>query len=380
MRDLLLTNARIVTADTVLEGTVVARDGLIESVETGATRAAGAIDLEGDYLLPGLVELHTDNLEKHFSPRPGVRWPAAAAVIAHDAQVAAAGITTVLDALALGDLVGTARRLDNIHAMVRAIRDARASQALRAEHLLHLRCEISFPECDEMFRTVADDPLVRLVSIMDHTPGQRQFTDIGQYRLYYQKKHGLSDAEFEVLVERQMAHQREHAERNRNAVIGMARELGLALASHDDATAAHVEEAVAGGMTIAEFPTTLDAARAARDHGLSVLVGGPNIVLGKSHSGNIAALELAKLGLVDVVSSDYVPASMIQAPFLLTARSSGLDLPAATRLVSRNPARAVGLNDRGEIAPGLRADLVRVSVIDDLPVVRTVWREGARVA
>ena len=372
MSDLLLTNARIVTADAVLKGTVVIRDGLIESVETGATRAAGAIDLEGDYLLPGLVELHTDNLEKHFSPQPSVRWPAAA-VIARDA-------------LALGDLVGMARRLDTIHAMVRAIREARASQALRAEHLLRLRCEISFPECDEMFRTVADDPMIRLVSIMHHTPGQRQFTDIGQYRLYYQKKHGLSDAEFEALVERQMAHQREHAGRNRNAVIGMARELGLglgpglALASHDEATAAHVEEAVAGGMTIAEFPTTRDAAQAAHSRGLSVLVGGPNIVLGKSHSGNIAALELAKLGLVDVVSSDYVPASMIQAPFLLTARSSGLDLPAATRLVSRNPARAVGLDDRGEIAPGLRADLIRVSVIDDLPVVRTVWREGARIA
>jgi alpha-D-ribose 1-methylphosphonate 5-triphosphate diphosphatase len=377
--ELVLTNARIVTADAVVSGTLCVRQDRIEDIQTRASHISSAIDLEGDYLLPGFVELHTDNLEKHFSPRPGVVWPGVAAVVAHDAQIASAGITTVFDAVALGDLLGVTARLTVLEEMVCAIRAACAHGALRAEHLLHLRCEISDPNCATMFSALAPDPLVRLVSVMDHTPGQRQFTKVEKYKLYYQKKHGLNDAEFEDLVARQTAQQKLHAEPNRHSVISEARSRGLALASHDDATEEHVEEAVAAGMTIAEFPTTLAAARAAQKNALAVLVGGPNLVLGGSHSGNIAAIDLAREGMVQIVSSDYVPASMVQAPFVVARGGIGFDLPAAVRMVSRNPARAVGLQDRGEIAPGLRADLVRVREMEGLPLVRTVWREGRRI-
>jgi alpha-D-ribose 1-methylphosphonate 5-triphosphate diphosphatase len=379
MTELVLTNARIVTADVVIHGTLRVRGEHIEDVDTDRSRVSSAVDLDGDYLLPGFVELHTDNLEKHFSPRPGVTWPGAAAAVAHDAQVAAAGITTVLDAVALGDLLGVSARLKNLEAMVDAIRTARAHGALRAEHMLHLRCEVSDPNCATMFATLAHEPLVRLVSIMDHTPGQRQFTKIEHYKLYYQKKYGLTDAEFHDLVERQIAQQKQYAEPNRRSVISRAQELGLTLASHDDATEAHADEAAASGMTIAEFPTTRAAARAARRNKLDVLVGGPNLVLGGSHSGNIAALDLVRDGLAQIVSSDYVPASMVQAPFVVARDRLGFDLPAAVRMVSRNPARAVGLQDRGEIGKGLRADLVRIREVESMPLVRTVWRAGQRI-
>jgi alpha-D-ribose 1-methylphosphonate 5-triphosphate diphosphatase len=379
MTEQILTNARIVTAETVIEnGTMIVAHGRIVAVAREPTRAPGAVDCEGDYLLPGLIELHTDNLEKHFAPRPGVRWPADNAVIAHDAQLAACGITTVFDAVAIGDIGAGGVRVEALHDMLDAIRRAQSNKHLRAEHLLHIRCEVSFEATADLFRSLAGTPLIKLVSIMDHTPGQRQFVDPDKLKLYYTKKHGMSDAEFSrFCIDRLDAHQR-FAARHRKEIVALAQDHGYALASHDDATPAHVEEAVADGMTIAEFPTTIDAARASHGAGLAVLVGGPNIVLGGSHSGNISAAELVESGVVDIISSDYVPSSLAHAIFAIAAR--GIGLPAAARMASFNPARAVGLDDRGELAAGKRADWIRVRPVDGAPVIRDVWREGRRIA
>jgi alpha-D-ribose 1-methylphosphonate 5-triphosphate diphosphatase len=379
MIETVFTGARVVTADREFDGTVQVRDGCIAAVEPGRSAAAGAVDLDGDYLMPGLVELHTDNLEKHFAPRPGVRWPSRAAVVAHDAQIVAAGITTVFDALCLGDIFYGSARVEGLDEMRRGISGAIAAGAVKADHRLHLRCELSFAQVLTLFETLMDEPLVGLVSIMDHTPGQRQFVDVAKYRFYYMKKYGMSDAEFENFLTERYEAQARYSAVHREAILARARARDLTLASHDDATADHVAESAAAGMTIAEFPTTHDAARASRDKGLAVLMGGPNIVLGGSHSGNIAASDLAAGGLLDIVSSDYVPASLMQALFSLAASAIGMDLPAAIRLASRNPARVMGFDDRGEIAAGKRADLVRVRVVDGLPVVWSVWRDGARI-
>jgi alpha-D-ribose 1-methylphosphonate 5-triphosphate diphosphatase len=376
--EIVFRNARVVTADAVLDGAaVVVRNGRIAAVDPDGA-AAGA-DLEGDWLLPGFVELHTDNLEKHVSPRPGVRWPAREAVIAHDAQIAAAGIVTVFDAVGLGDVFEASDRVENLERMHAALRAAGSQGALRAEHLLHVRCEVTFPWILDLAARMMAFPEVRLASIMDHTPGQRQFVDEAKLKLYYTKKHGMTDAQFaEFASERRRLHAA-HADRHRRELVAMAQSRGIALASHDDATLAHVDEAVRDGMTIAEFPTTPEAARASHEAGLAVLVGGPNIVLGGSHSGNVAAADLARAGHVDVLSSDYVPASLLPAAFTLTRPEIGLAVADAIRLVSLNPARAVGLDDRGKIAPGLRADLVRAREIGGSPHVREVWREGRRI-
>jgi len=379
MTEMVFTNARVVTRDREFAGSVVVRDGVIARAEPGASAAAGATDLEGDYLVPGLVELHTDNLEKHFAPRPGVRWPGRAAVMAHDAQIAAAGITTVFDALALGDVFYGSSRIEGLADMHAGICRARDTGLLKADHHLHLRCELSFAQVLELFERLMDGELVRLVSIMDHTPGQRQFVDVAKYRLYYQKKYTMSDAEFEAFLANRREAQAKYSVMHRRAILDRAKARGFVLASHDDATLAHVTESADDGMSIAEFPTTLEAARASRERGLAVLLGAPNVVLGGSQSGNIAARDLAAEGLLDIVSSDYVPMSLMQAPFVLAQAGVGLDLPAAIRLASYNPARAMGLDDRGEIAPGQRADLARVRVVDEMPIVRSVWRGGARV-
>lgn len=373
-----VTNARIVTRTEQFLGSLHVVGGVIAAMDSDITSAASAEDWQGDYLIPGLVELHTDNLEKHMAPRPGVRWPALPAVIAHDAQMAAAGITTVLDAVALGEITDGGVRMERLTPMLTALAEAREHGLFRAEHLLHLRCELSFPGLDKLFEGLVCEQKPQLVSLMDHTPGQRQFVKMEKYREYFQGKYGMSDIEIDAFTARQIENQQRYSAANRGAVVKLCRENDIPLASHDDATPEHVAEAVQEGVAISEFPTTLDAARVARDHSLGVLMGAPNLVRGGSHSGNVSALELARAGLLNGFSSDYVPASMLHAAFLLREHAVW-DLPAAIATVSANPAQMVGLNDRGQIAPGKRADFIRVRESQQVPVVVGAWRAGRRI-
>jgi alpha-D-ribose 1-methylphosphonate 5-triphosphate diphosphatase len=371
-------NARIVRRDGVSAGCVVVRGGVIAEIGE-ATTVAGATDCEGDFIIPGLIELHTDNLEKHVSPRPAVTWPIRAAVLAHDAQIATSGITTVFDAVTIGDIWGNPARVQHLGDMVAALDSASTAGALRAEHLLHLRAELSHANLLDSFESLAANARVRVVSLMDHTPGQRQFADLEIYRRYYQGKNGLSDAAMDALIEKHREAQRRHAAPNRRRVLEIARARGFILGSHDDASAAHVDEAAADGLTFTEFPTTPEAAHAAREHRIDILLGAPNVVRGGSHSGNVSAQRLARDGLIDILSSDYVPASLIHGIFVLN-REAGLPLHDAVALASAEPAKLLGLEDRGRIETGRRADLVRVNAADEIPVIRGVWREGTRIA
>ena len=374
---LTITNARIVTPEDIVLGTAEIEDGRFAAIGDGVVRSEAAVDFEGDYLLPGLVELHTDNLERHFTPRPGVAWPAEAAVLAHDSQLAAAGITTAFDAVRVGS--GDEARPKHLEGMADVVKTATRWDVLRAEHFLHIRCEVSSPDLMERFSPFADDPLVRLVSLMDHTPGQRQFVDLDKHRQYYQGRYGLNDAEMDDYVAAKLRAQQEFSDRHRAMLLEVLEGRNITLASHDDATVDHIDEAARNGMSIAEFPTTLEAAEAARRNGLTILMGAPNLVLGGSHSGNVSAFDLASAGLLDVLSSDYVPASILQSIFILRDRVPDMTLPCAVALASSNPANTVGLDDRGEIAAGKRADFIRVREIDGVAVVCGTWREGRRV-
>ncbi|HWP18966.1 MAG TPA: alpha-D-ribose 1-methylphosphonate 5-triphosphate diphosphatase [Burkholderiaceae bacterium] len=379
MTELVLTHARVVLAHEVISGTVRVRDGRIDAIDSGTTCVPGAVDLEGDYLLPGLVELHTDNLERHMMPRPRVYFPVQPAVQSHDAEVAAAGITTVFDAIGVGDPYDEGFRARDQRELLGVLDRLETAGALRAEHLIHVRCELPAPNARELFDPFAAHPRLRLISLMDHTPGQRQWSDVEHARIYYTGKKGWSAEKFESELRAAPERQTRHSAPNRRWFAEFARQRGVALATHDDTTVEHVEEAVALGASMSEFPTTLEAARHAKSRGLATIAGAPNVVRGGSHSGNVAALDLARAGVLDALSSDYVPASLLTAAWKLH-REGGHTLSEAINTVSRNPARASGLLDRGEIAPGLRADLVRAREVHDHPVVRWVWRAGVRVA
>ena len=376
-----LTNARIVLVDDVISGSVQIVDGRIADVSNGASKAAGAIDLDGDHLIPGLVELHTDHLETHYHPRPRVNWPPIPAALAHDAQIVAAGITTVYDAVYVGNhaFARHERTANDSVVLVKAVADAQDAGLLRAEHHVHLRCEIVDDGVVEGVKAMLGQTDVRLMSLMDHTPGQRQFVNVDKLREYYAGKEGMTDAEIDRYIEDRVAQQERVARTHRDDVVEIAKERGIPLASHDDATVEHVEEACADGVSISEFPTTEAAAKAAHAKGLMVLMGGPNVVRGGSHSGNVSARTLAETGTLDILSSDYVPASLVMSACFLAREIDAMDLPAAIRLVTANPAGAVGLDDRGEIAIGKRADLVRLHFAKDVEAVRSVWREGIQV-
>lgn len=382
--ELVLTNARVVGPESVFDGSVLIRDGLIADVSTTPSAAAGAHDCEGDYLLPGLVELHTDNLERHLQPRPGVEWPRRAAVAAHDGEFVSVGVTTLFDALRIGVVDFDHGLGDYAAAALEALNRLRELDLLKADHFIHLRCEICAPEMLSEFDAISEERRIRLISLMDHTIGQRQFQREDKYREYYQGKRGMTDAELDAFVLESRELQARYAESNRAGLIERARSLraergACATASHDDATRAHVAESLEADVVAAEFPTTLEAAQASREAGLAIIMGAPNLLRGFSHSGNVSAMELASEGLVDVLSSDYAPASLMLATFKL-AEETDYGLPRAVACVTRRPAECVGLADRGAILPGLRADLARVYRAERLCVTRAAWREGRRVA
>jgi alpha-D-ribose 1-methylphosphonate 5-triphosphate diphosphatase len=380
---LILSNARLVLADEVVDGGwIVVGDGAIAEFGSGRP-PTGAADMAGDLVIPGLIELHTDHIEAHYMPRPKVHWDPISAVVSYDGQLAVSGITTVLDSLRVWREEGTGDVGGEAALLADAIATARDADMLRADHFLHLRCEVPMPDVvDETRALIARDD-VRLLSLMDHTPGQRQFRDETKLRDYYRgKAGGLTEAELDLMFETRHRQAALHGAKNYRALVELARRHGRPLASHDDTTAEHVAQSIADYVSIAEFPTTIEAAQALHAGGVRVLMGAPNLVRGGSHSGNVATAELARAGVLDVLSSDYVPASLLMAALRLPQAVPGITLPAAIRTATKTPAEAVGLDDRGEIAIGKRADLVRVRTGEavPVPVVRAVWRTGRRVA
>ncbi|MGR7994811.1 alpha-D-ribose 1-methylphosphonate 5-triphosphate diphosphatase [Xanthobacter sp. ZOL 2024] len=383
MTEHVLTNARLILAEEMVHGHVRLVDGRIAEIGTGAAPAgaeARAEDCGGDYVLPGLIELHTDHVEGHLAPRPKVKWNPLAAVLAHDAQIATAGITTVFDSLRVWPDKKAVGMDGDAPTLIAALEAARAADALRADHRIHLRCEVATDTVVEDAAALMAKTPIHLVSLMDHTPGQRQFASVEQFRSYYMKKSGISADEADVIVATRMEYHSLYARKNRAGLVALGHAHGCILASHDDATPEHVAEAIGDGVAIAEFPTTEEAARLSHEAGIRVLMGAPNLVRGGSHTGNASAAALARAGLLDILSSDYVPASLLWSAFDLARRVPRLSLPHAVQRVTKTPAEVVGLTDRGEIAPGKRADLLRVALAGEIPVVRAVYREGRRVA
>lgn len=376
--DTILANARLILPEEVRPGALVLREGHIAEVLDGTSVPAGAIDCAGEMLAPGLIELHTDSLERHIRPRPGVDWPHAAATVAHDAELAVVGITTVFDAMRVGS-IPSEDYPEYARGLASALLAVRASGALRISHYLHLRAELCSETLIEELERFGPEDRVRLVSLMDHTPGQRQFRDVSKLAQFVQGRYGMDDGAFARHVARMQALGERCVPLHETAAVAAAARLGAVLASHDDTTTEQVAASARNGVTLAEFPTTVEAAEACRRHGILTMMGAPNLIRGGSHSGNVAARALAEADLLDIVSSDYVPSALLPAALLLAQLWD--DLPRAMGTVTATPAGAVGLTDRGRLAPGGRADLIRFRLLDPLtPVLRETWVRGQRVA
>lgn len=380
MTETVLTNARLILENEVVDGTIVFSETGIRRVETGRSRLPGAIDAGGDFIAPGLIEMHTDNLEKHFMPRPKVFWPdGLAATLAHDAQMCAAGVTTVYDAICAGVLdAGKKYRVALFARMIEAVEQGQAAGVFKIDHRLHLRCELTNDRILEEVEPHVDRPLVSLVSLMDHTPGQRQFRQIEYLKTYARGQGDRTEAEIDADFRLRMDEGPRNVEANWPKVVALFAGRGIPIASHDDTTPEHVDMAAESGCTISEFPTTVEAAREARARGMATVAGAPNVVRGGSHSGNVSAETLVQEGLLDALSSDYVPASLLQAVGRLSGGEAAR-LPAMMGLVTWRVADMLRLPDRGRLKDGLRADLVRFRFVGETPLVSEVMVGGRRV-
>ncbi|GGA45570.1 phosphonate metabolism protein PhnM [Okeania sp. KiyG1] len=378
MNEQIYTNYRLQLPDQETIGTLIVRDGKIAEIQPGIVNLGQ--DGQREYLMPGLIELHTDNLEKCMSPRPAVKWPLKAAVSYHDRDLISSGITTVCDAIAIGDIKPNSVRVKRFGEMIEAIFEGQKTGRFLTDHRLHLRCEVSFEGIFTAAQKYANNPFLSLMSLMDHTPGQRQFVNVEKYKEYYMGKYGISEVEMNKYIAHRQGTQQQYAIKNRQALVELAKQNGISLATHDDATISHVQESLENGAILAEFPTTLEAAKEAHNSGLQVLMGAPNLVLGGSHSGNVSAMELVEQNLVDVISSDYVPRSLLQSIFIISHKI-GKPLYEAMKLVTINPAKTINLShDRGSLEVGKRADLITVHDDGVVPHLTSAIINGRRVA
>jgi alpha-D-ribose 1-methylphosphonate 5-triphosphate diphosphatase len=379
MTETILTNATLVLENETRNGTIAFNDQGITAIDFSRSSLPSAIDVDGDYVAPGIVEMHTDNMEKHFVPRPGVFWPnGLAAALAHDAQIASAGITTVYDSICAGSIYGQKDyRREIFPKVIQAVEEGVSTGAFRVDHHIHIRCELTGDELVDDVAPFADNPLVRLISLMDHTPGQRQWRNLDHLKRYNLGSGEKSPEQHEEDVAIRMEIGPANMQKNWPIIVEMFGSRSIPIATHDDTTEDDVEAGVRSGAVISEFPTTVVAAEAAKRRGLATIMGAPNVVRGGSHSGGVSAAELAKLGLLDGLSSDYVPASLLQAVLKL---HSDYAIPFADAMakVTWKVADMVGLQDRGRLAPGKRADILHFKAVGPTPIVRSLWSNGKR--
>lgn len=376
MNPLYLTGARVVLPDAVLEdAAVLIEDGVIAAIDPESGKGAQAIDLRGKTLIPGMIDLHCDALEKEVEPRPNVHFPLDFACAQADKRNAAAGVTTVFHALSFANEELGVRNNAFAASVAHAVHAWNPHGLV--DNRVHCRYEVTDPTAPDILLELMAADEMHLLSVMDHSPGQGQFRDIAAYRSYLARTYKKTEGELDALVENKLA-QAEGAMMRIRLLIDAAKAQGIRIASHDDDTPEKVETLHGLGVGISEFPINLESAQAASERGMSTVFGAPNILRGKSQSGAMRALDAVKAGVADCLCADYHPATLIVAVFCLPELAD-ITLADAVRLVSANPARAAGLADRGGIAIGKRADLVAVAHINGLAQASRVFSAGKPV-
>jgi alpha-D-ribose 1-methylphosphonate 5-triphosphate diphosphatase len=369
---LVVENAHVVAPTDVVEGGVRIEGGEIAAVGPDVSGGADRrIDAAGRYVLPGLVDLHGDDIEGHLFPRSGAKVETPMALAAADRATVAAGITTKFHAISFEDNPEKDRSPELAKELVDAIQSA---DGLLADHRIHARCEVTEPGGVSAIESVLDRDRVDLVSVMAHVPGKGQFQDVERFREYYENSDNLSVEDAERLIDRRAGVDESVLTERIQRVVAAAAEADVPVASHDDESPPEVDRLAEHGVDISEYPVTLEAARRATERGLTTTMGAPNLIRGGSQWGNLATADAIEAAVVDALVADYHPQSLLAAPFVDT----GEPLPERVARVTRNPADAVGLEDRGRLVPGARADLIVVDA-EPTPTVQRAIRRGRDV-
>lgn len=376
MKKTLLINGRVVLPDEVRDGVaVLIEDGMISALDPSFVGSAEVFDLGGRILMPGMIDLHCDALEKEVEPRPGVHFPLDFACAQADKRNAAAGITTVFHAISFANHELGVRNnafATDITCAVYAFQ----THAL-VDNRVHARYEVTDESGPDFLTAMLENGDIHLLSFMDHTPGQGQFKDIAAYRTFLSSTYNKSEAGLDEILANKEASSHGALERMRKLSV-TARQCGVAIASHDDDCTEKVETLAQLGAGISEFPVNMESAVAAKSEGIVTLFGAPNILRGRSQSGSMRALDGIIEGVADCLCGDYSPAALLPSVVRIPELTD-ISLASAVAMVTRNPARAVGLSDRGEIAPGKCADLVEVNFLGNLPQAKRTWVRGTPV-
>lgn len=357
---------RILIKDRIVSGTICIKNNIIDSICEKYNQDVD-YDLKDMLITPGFIDMHSDAIEKEIEPRTGVFFPLEGSIIDLDRKIKILGITTVFHAIAFEtEIPGKIRSHEFSKNIIKKIKELH--YGLDVNNLIHLRYDVSTYESIEIVKSLIEDGDVDLISIMDHSPGQGQFKSIEAWNHYFSSRYKLELDELELLKNKKMNKSVEHILK----VIDLAKRHNLKVASHDDDTLEKLDFIYKAGITISEFPVSLEVAREAKKRNIAIGMGAPNVVRNKSQSGNIAARELIDMGLCDYLCSDYHPSSLLKAVYLLH-KDMNMDLEQAFSFITYNPARILGLNDRGVIAQGKKADLVAIKDNDYPPeVVMTI--------
>lgn len=332
------------------------------------------IDATGQYVMPGLIDMHSDAIEKEIQPRPNTFFPLHMSFYELEKRLAGNGITSIFHSVSLADGVGV-RNDRMVVEIIEAIKMYREHRSM-INHLVHLRYELTNLPGLAVVADLLQRGLIDLLSYMDHTPGQGQFKAPGTYEQYVMKTYGLKDQEAKDMVERLLSWQKQIDWAELGKIAAEAKARGISIASHDDDSTQKVNAVLEFGASISEFPVTLEAALCAKEKNLHVCVGAPNVVRGHSHSNNMRAIDAIRHGAADILCSDYHPSSLIHAVYHLF-REEGLDLSDAVRMVTMNPARALGKDHEiGSIEVSKKADLILVDVQEGYPLVRKTMVGG----
>lgn len=373
-----LNNFEIVLQDRVIErGAVRIENGLIAEIRDRPAEQAD-VDGQGRLLLPGFVDMHGDMIEKDVEPRVNVRMPIELGVYDLDKKLAACGVTTAYAAVAFTPATyGHVRSVDHTRAMIKTLASMRSE--LLIDHRVHGRFEVTFLPAVTEAKALIEAGALHLISLMDHTPGQGQYRDIELHTANMAKAKKISESQAAELVKERIANRTEHGDSMDviNGLAELAREHGVVLASHDDDTIEKVALLQSLGAAISEFPINVAAAAEAKRLGLATAMGAPNALRGLSYSGNLSAREAYEAGVLDILASDYHPSAILPAVIALAEVGNG-GLAASVALASANPAKALGLDDRGRIAEGLRADLA-IAERGRVPRLRATIRGGRMV-
>lgn len=377
MGSLLITNGKIVTPNTIVEGSLAIENGRIAFIgEVPAYfQADHTIDAEGMHVTPGMIETHCDAIEKEMEPRPNTFFPLDMAMKEMERKLAGNGITTIYHSISLSDGSGIRGDEQSINLM-NNIDEHRRSSPSMVRHRIHLRYEVTNRRALPTIQAFIDEKKMDLLSFMDHSPGQGQFKSMDSFHHFTKAFYNITEEEAQRMTEEVLKLKQKVDWDELKQVAQEAYAKGISLASHDDDTVEKIDYMLKDfPVNISEFPITMEAAKHAKDQGLFVSVGAPNIVRGFSHSGNMRAIDAIIAGNANMICSDYHPSALL--PAVIEVHRQGIPLPEAMKMVSTYPAESLGIaSDRGSIEVGKQADVLLIDLNDTYPAVRQTIVNG----